>query len=71
METVIVQINDNKAYKLLENLEELHILKVIKKSKKQTLSLSEKYAGKLTSKTADELQDYVNESSEQWNKQTI
>jgi hypothetical protein len=71
METVIVQINDNKAYKLLENLEELHILKVIKKSKKQTLSLSEKYAGKLTSKTADELQDYVNESREQWNKQTI
>jgi hypothetical protein len=71
METVIVQINDNKAYKLLENLEELHILKVIKKNKKQTLSLSEKYAGKLTSKTADELQDYVNESREQWNKQTI
>ena len=71
METVIVQINDNKAYKLLENLEELHILKVIKKSKKQTLSLSEKYAGKLTSKTTDELQDYVNESREQWNKQTI
>ena len=62
METVLIQINNNKAYKLLENLEELHILKVIKKSKKQTLSLSEKYAGKLTSKTADELQDYVNES---------
>ena len=71
METVLIQINNNKAYKLLENLEELHILKVIKKSKKQTLSLSEKYAGKLTSKTADELQDYVNESREQWNKQTI
>ena len=60
METVLVQINNNKAYKLLENLEELHILKVIKKSKKQTLSLSEKYAGKLTSKTADELQNYIN-----------
>jgi len=71
METVLIQINNNKAYKLLENLEELHILKVIKKSKKQTLSLSEKYAGKLTSKTADELQNYVNESREQWNKQTI
>jgi len=65
METVLIQINNNKAYKLLENLEELHILKVIKKSKKQTLSLSEKYAGKLTSKTADELQNYVNESREQ------
>jgi len=70
METVLVQINNNKAYKLLENLEELHVLKVIKKSKKQSLSLSDKYAGKLTSKTADELQDYVNESREQWNNQT-
>jgi hypothetical protein len=55
----------------MENLEELHGLKVIKKIKKQTLSLSDKYAGKLTSKTADELQDYVNESREQWNNQTI
>ena len=71
METVLVQIKNNKAYKLLENLEELYVLKVIKKSKKQTLSLSDKYAGKLTSKTADELQDYVNESREQWNNQTI
>jgi len=71
METVLIQINNDKAYKLLENLEELHILKVIKKSKKPTLSLSDKYAGKLTSKTANELQDYVNESREQWNNQNI
>jgi hypothetical protein len=71
METVLVQINNRKAYKLLENLDELHVLKVLKKSKKQSLSLSDKYAGKLTSKTADELQDYVNESREQWNNQTI
>ena len=70
MVTVLVQINNNKAYKLLENLEELHVLKVLKKSMKQSLSLSDKYAGKLTSKTADELQDYVNESREQWNNQT-
>ena len=71
METVLVQINNNKAYKILENLEKLHILKVVKKSKKQPLPLSEKYACKLTSKTADELQDYVNESREQWKNQTI
>jgi len=33
METVLVQINNNKAYKLLENLEELHVLKVLKKAR--------------------------------------
>lgn len=71
METVVVQINNSKAYKLLADLEDLHILKVLKKSKQQTLSLSEKYAGKLTSKTADELQDYVKLSREEWNSKTI
>ncbi|MDD4971226.1 MAG: hypothetical protein PHT07_17495 [Paludibacter sp.] len=71
METVLIQINNSKAYKLLEDLEKLHVLKVLKKSKKQSLSLSDKYAGKLSPKTADELQDYVNESREQWNNQTI
>ncbi len=71
METVVVQINNSKAYKLLADLEDLHILKVLKKSKQQTLSLSEKYAGKLTSKTADELLDYVKLSREEWNSKTI
>jgi len=60
METVLIQINDKKAYRLLENLEDMHILKVLKKSRQQTVpSLSEKYAGKLPPEIADELQDYV------------
>lgn len=72
METVLVQIKNNKAYKLLENLEELHILKVLKKSIHHTTpKLSEKYAGKIPAEIADELQDYVTQSREQWNSQTI
>ena len=31
METVLVQINNNKAYRLLEDLEDLNIIKVLKK----------------------------------------
>lgn len=31
METVIVQINNKKAYELLKNLEDLEIIKVLKK----------------------------------------
>jgi ribosomal protein L12E/L44/L45/RPP1/RPP2 len=71
METVVVQINNNKAYKLLADLEDLQILKVLKKKKQHTISLSEKYAGKLTSKTADALQDYVKQSREEWNHTAI
>ena len=47
METVLVQINNSKAYRLLEDLEDLHIIKVLKKSIQTPQKLSEKYAGKL------------------------
>jgi len=40
METVLIQINNNKAYRLLEDL---HILKVLKKSILPQQKLSEKY----------------------------
>ena len=47
METVLVQINNSKAYKLLEDLEDLQILKVLKKSIGRKQKLSEKFGGKL------------------------
>jgi len=71
METVLVQINNNKAYKLLEDLEDLHIIKVLKKSTQLPQKLSEKYAGKLPPDIADELQDYVTKSRDEWNDRSI
>lgn len=46
METVLVQINNKKAYKLLEDLEDLNIIKVLNKNIEPKQKLSEKYAGK-------------------------
>jgi len=71
METVLIQINNNKAYKLLEDLEDLHIIKVLKKSTQPNQKLSEKYAGKLPSAIADELQNYVSQSRNEWNNSSI
>jgi hypothetical protein len=71
METVLIQINNNKAYRLLEDLEDLHILKVLKKSIQSGQKLSEKYAGKLPSDIADELQNYVTQSRNEWNNRSI
>ena len=71
METVLIQINNNKAYKLLEDLEDLHIIKVLKKTIQPQQKLSEKYAGKLPSDIADELQDYVSQSRNEWNSRSI
>ena len=71
METVLIQINNIKAYKLLEDLEDLHILKVLKKSILPQQKLSEKYAGKLPSDIAEELQNYVTQSRNEWNNHSI
>ncbi|HEY3369810.1 MAG TPA: hypothetical protein VGK10_03115 [Prolixibacteraceae bacterium] len=71
METVLIQINNNKAYKLLEDLEDLHIIKVLKKSIEPQQKLSEKYAGKLPSDIADELQNHVTQCRNEWNSRSI
>lgn len=71
METVLVQINNSKAYRLLEDLEDLHILKVLNKNIQPKQNLSEKYAGKLPTDVADELQNYVTQSRQEWNNRNI
>ena len=71
MATVLIQINNDKAYKLLEDLEDLQIIKVLKKSIHPQQKLSEKYAGKLPADVAEELQNYVTQSRNEWNNRTI
>jgi len=70
VKTIVVEINDNKAYKILKNLEELQLIKILK----QTVSASPKpknYAGALPAEIADQLQDYVSESRSEWHKRNI
>jgi uncharacterized protein YlbG (UPF0298 family) len=71
METVLLPINDTKVYRLLEDLEDLQIIKVLQKSIQPKQKLSEKYAGKLPSDIADELQNYVSQSRNEWNNRSI
>jgi hypothetical protein len=71
METVLIQINNSKAYRLLENLEDLHLIKVLHKNIQPKQKLSEKYAGKLPSNIADELQEYTTQSRNEWKNRSI
>ncbi|TFF34976.1 hypothetical protein [Mucilaginibacter psychrotolerans] len=71
METVLLQINNHKAYRLLEELEDLSIITVLNKSIESTQKLSEKYAGKLPTDIADELQNYVSQGRDEWNNRSI
>ena len=71
METVLLQINNHKAYRLLEDLEDLNIITVLNRSVEPAQKLSEKYAGKLPTDIADELQNFVSHSREEWNNRSI
>ena len=71
MNTLIIQITNPNAIGLLHELEELHLIKVLKENIEPKQKLSKKYAGKLPSDVADELQNYVAESRNQWNNRNI
>ena len=47
METVLLQINNDKAYKLIDDLEALKIVKILKKTTQPKKKLSERFAGTL------------------------
>jgi len=63
---MLIQITDQKAYKFLEDLEDLNLIKVLQKKEQASEKLSEKYAGKLSPRVAEELQEYVSKSREEW-----
>jgi hypothetical protein len=71
METILIEIKSPKAYRLLEDLEDLQILKVVRKGSGPAQKLSEKYAGKLPGDIADQLQEYVEQSRKEWNNRSI
>ena len=71
METVLIQIKNNKAYKLLEDLEDLEIITVLQKNTVVKQKLSEKYAGKLPDDVANELQNHIKQSRNEWNRENI
>ena len=66
METVVVQIRNQKAMQLLLDLEDLQLIKVIKQSVAAGEKLSDKYAGKLPLEIGEQLQNFVTQSREEW-----
>jgi hypothetical protein len=70
METVLLQINNNKAYKLIADLEALDIVKVLKKSTRSTKKLSERFAGSLnlSDEEYNKFQDSITQGRNEWEK---
>lgn len=68
METLTIQLTSPKILKLIKELEELKLLRVIDNDKSEYNSLSKKYAGKLPKDIAEKLQQHIETSRNEWNK---
>jgi hypothetical protein len=70
METVLLQINNSKAYKLLEDLEAMHIIKVLKKSTESKEKLSSRFAGSLnlSDDEYNDLQNSIKQGRNEWER---
>lgn len=70
METILLQVNNAKAYKLIEDLEALDIVKVLKKNIPTEKKLSEKYAGSLhlSDEEYKNFQDSLTQNRQEWER---
>jgi len=70
METVLLQINNDKAYKLIEDLEALRIVKVLKKTVQRKEKLSAKFAGSLnlSDQEYNDFQDSIKQGRDEWER---
>lgn len=68
METILLQINDDKAYRLIEDLESLNIIKILKRTK--TKGLSQKFAGSLNLSAAEyqNFQNQITQNRTEWER---
>jgi hypothetical protein len=67
MKALYVEILNSKGFKILEELEALNLIKMMKSEPPQKKEkLSEKYKGILTKKEGKELNDHIQKSRNEW-----
>jgi hypothetical protein len=65
--TMLIQLTNQKAAKLLYELEELHLIKVLKgKAEPEKRSLSSKYRGTFSLNDGIQLSEHVKQMREEW-----
>jgi hypothetical protein len=66
MKTILVPTNNNGAYKLLQKLEKLAMVKLIKKKIAQPIKLSEKYRGVFSLEDAKSFNEHIQLARKEW-----
>jgi hypothetical protein len=70
MDTMLIELTNQKAAALLRELEELRLIKVLKENvavDSPKTKLSEKYKGILSKKEGQQLNEHIRQMRSQWN----
>ena len=66
--TMLIQVTNQKAIKLLHELEELHLIKVLKENVAFTKTkLSGKYKGIISKEQGQSLNEHIQQMRSEWN----
>ena len=66
MRTVTIEIKNSYAYKLLQDLEKINIIRLL--SPKTVKNIAEQYAGILSKKTGKKLHEQLKQIREEWDR---
>ena len=68
MDTVLIELTNQKAMGLLHELEQLHLIRVLKKNAgMDKRKMSEKYKGIITKSQGENLDNHINQMRSEWN----
>jgi len=65
--TMLIQLTDHKVIKILHELEELHLIKVLNENIPIRAKLSDKYKGFITKEEGQQLNDHIRQVRSEWN----
>lgn len=66
--TMLIQVTNQKAIGLLYELEELHLIKVLKENfDSVTTKLSDKYKGSISKEQGQNLNEHIKQMRSEWN----
>jgi hypothetical protein len=67
MDTMLIQLTNQKAAGLLHELEELHLIKVLQENiSKDKSKLSDKYKGSISKEQGQQLNEHIQQMRSEW-----
>lgn len=67
MQTLLIELNNPKAFNLIQELEDLHIIRIIKNNTEtKKVKLSEKYKGVFSNEDAIDFDKHTQNSRKEW-----